>query len=669
VLDKIFSITSKNGDFAGMDPRKTVDDSAFNKDYKVFLGRFKTLAGDLSMTSPAPAKEAERIWLLMITKLQQTEAKYQGLPDIPGTTYKALSSDGYKGLVKEMDPITTALQPYMDKWAKNKKNWSFWSGDPALSVAKSFGDAVCLEKSALGGLFDGLSIPSGSYGMELWGSLSKSYAEHAAKRVGSDTKYYGFVGTGSSREESIFKQVEQPRFAEMIGAKQSFQPEVLWYACAWIGPKPDNKTLDPAETGGGLPGTWGKSTNRDAMVQLAEKKNQERADMPKNSEEFFAAPEIKKGLDKMHFKAKDMAKGSIQSKVTKFLPKHADWGAVKTDLSTQGGAIKDVIDKPASAHDYGAHIVKTQAATAAQKAAETFGNADVAKKKLGGSDAAGYAKKKVTTINNTAEFQQGRDRMRDLIWDKGKGNTVVTALTAGFKEVMKKGGGTHTEFEIVWRSEDRARPDGGKEFDYRTKAGATFTVVMDKADMVASVTSNSLTLKPNSMKGLRGRTHSAGYNRVGEAPKETGIDASHLIADEFGGSGYAEANNLVAASKTFNRKIMRKQERALAEWLNDIGAVQFKLTTNVDWNSLSEEKLMKKMVKVHKEALKGVADKEQALKDQIGAFKEKYKAKLSKNLKRVHDVRYDVIGKTVEGTALGAEKFKTGPDLWLFTEQ
>lgn len=43
------------------------------------------------------------------------------------------------------------------------------------------------------------------------------------------------------------------------------------------------------------------------------------------------------------------------------------------------------------------------------------------------------------------------------------------------------------------------------------------------------------------------------------------MDASHLIADEFGGSGYKEANNLVAASSHFNRVIMRKIEIKIAE--------------------------------------------------------------------------------------------------------
>ena len=41
------------------------------------------------------------------------------------------------------------------------------------------------------------------------------------------------------------------------------------------------------------------------------------------------------------------------------------------------------------------------------------------------------------------------------------------------------------------------------------------------------------------------------------------IDSSHLIADQFGGSGYAASANLISASENYNRIEMRRVEEEI----------------------------------------------------------------------------------------------------------
>ena len=272
ILQQIFSITSASGTFAGIDPRDTLK----SKDAKTFMTRFVNMAAGVGMAGGKA--EAERIWLKVITTLQTTEAKYAKLPTDPKTGYQALSSDGYKRLVAEMDPIIGDLNPYMDQWAKGKSKWAFWSGHPSLKVAKAQSGMTCLEKTALGGLFDGLVIDDARNSMQLWGALSKAYAAHAAKAVSTNVEMYGFVGCDSSRDESIFVQVEQPHFAEMLKAKKQVKPKVVWYSCA-IKAANNIVDFDPNEKGGGIPGTWGKSTSRRKAVEQAEKMNRERQGM------------------------------------------------------------------------------------------------------------------------------------------------------------------------------------------------------------------------------------------------------------------------------------------------------------------------------------------------------------------------------------------------------
>jgi hypothetical protein len=162
----------------------------------------------------------------------------------------------------------------MDKYAKGKKSWGFWSGKPAVEVAKKHAE-ICLEKSALGGLFDNLNI-SGGWDIQMWASLSKAYATHAASHIG-EARYAGFVGMGSSADQSIFNKIEQPQFVGMLSEKQKVDLKIDWYAAAGD-PEKDMKAPDWRFQAGSIDGVYAKG-ERAAMVDKAETENKRRLDL------------------------------------------------------------------------------------------------------------------------------------------------------------------------------------------------------------------------------------------------------------------------------------------------------------------------------------------------------------------------------------------------------
>ena len=143
-----------------------------------------------------------------------------------------------------------------------------------MALAKKAAE-VCLEKSALGGLFDNINI-NGNWDTQMWASLSKAYATHAAAQF-NGAKYTGFVGMGSSADQSIFNKIEQPQFASMLSEKQKIDLKIDWYAAAG---DPKTKMNEPDERfeASGVKGVYAKG-ERAAMVDKAETENKRRLEL------------------------------------------------------------------------------------------------------------------------------------------------------------------------------------------------------------------------------------------------------------------------------------------------------------------------------------------------------------------------------------------------------
>ena len=150
---------------------------------------------------PVDEGAAQKIWLQVVATLQSTDPAYKAAPAAPtAPTRKDLTSDAFQKIMKDFEPITAASRPYMEKWAKGKKSWAFWSARAQWTSQRRTPRSVSRE-SALGGLFDGINI-NGAWDTQLWAALSRAYATEAAKNV-TQKEFRGFVGQGSSAEASI----------------------------------------------------------------------------------------------------------------------------------------------------------------------------------------------------------------------------------------------------------------------------------------------------------------------------------------------------------------------------------------------------------------------------------------------------------------------------------
>ncbi len=135
--------------------------------------------------------------------------------------------------------------------------------------------------------------------------------------------------------------------------------------------------------------------------------------------------------------------------------------------------------------------------------------------------------------------------------------------------------------------------DGPKNFV------ATFSVLDLAQGLVQQSTRGSnLVLSPP---GDRGQTHSFG-ELTADATRVTGPQHSaHLLADQFMGSGYKDALNLVLTSANYNTQVMGGAERAiraviqghLNQFSDDL--ITFDLQVNVTWQDLHDGEVVRKL--------------------------------------------------------------------------
>jgi len=253
----------------------TPEETLNSPEFKDFEQRYVGLCTSLQM--PADAAAAQKLWLDVVRTLQTTNpvfaAKENRIDPDNMKSRADLSKAAVQKIIQQFDPIVAQLTPMMEKFAKGKKIWAFWSGKAASALAKANAEAS-LEKSALGALFDGINI-TGKWDTQMWAALSRAYATHAAKDVEQKT-YRGFVGMGSSNEQSIFNKIEQPQFAKMLDQQVAAAPKVTWYACVFDPTDPNMERPDDKCNVGGMPGVIGTGPDRSSMVQMAESVNTKR---------------------------------------------------------------------------------------------------------------------------------------------------------------------------------------------------------------------------------------------------------------------------------------------------------------------------------------------------------------------------------------------------------
>ncbi|MGK5169208.1 hypothetical protein [Geodermatophilus sp. CPCC 205761] len=129
--------------------------------------------------------------------------------------------------------------------------------------------------------------------------------------------------------------------------------------------------------------------------------------------------------------------------------------------------------------------------------------------------------------------------------------------------------------------------NGVRTMSYDTEAGQRFTVTRDTNAGLA-ITVKGENLRFSSERG-RGVTQDSPAFR-----SNNGFDRSHIIADEFSGSGWTVGGNLVTASAHYNQNVMRVAERLIGtqieDWAEDhqldATKVSFTMTVRVSFGAL-----------------------------------------------------------------------------------
>ena len=319
-----------------------------------------------------------------------------------------------------------------------------------------------------------------------------------------------------------------------------------------------------------------------------------------------------------------------------------EWVAVGQALQSDA-AIKDVRERPLLLeHGFGEAAHSNQAVPAVERAIAELG--DDAPVKTAEDVVSGY---KAQVHAKTSPFGTSAGLLADQFFTVSQKPSVTTTLQNEFKsKLVLVEEEEHKRFRPLNLIETTVG-DKVIAIAYDTEDGSHFDVTFDENEMVRSITGTQLTLK--------GTGEARGYTgESGRKEPDQGLDSSHLIADRFGGSGYATSANLISASATYNRVDMRRIEDAIADWIDDNKIPSFTMQVKVTWGEVAGPKAIAAI-----EAAEDVAPrKRKKLEKDLNAFL----ARNSLNLKRCMSTTYIV---TSTDGAFGPEPWELGPDTHL----
>jgi hypothetical protein len=139
--------------------------------------------------------------------------------------------------MKGLKPFVDHAEMYLEKVIQKTKEgstWAFWSGTGAKeSALKENENRGIVLEGTVGKWFETVSdfkdLTGGTEAMALWGAVSELYAKKAAEYY-SKFKFIGFVGPGSTREQSVFNSIEQPTFVKVLETTTTVPPPPIeWY--------------------------------------------------------------------------------------------------------------------------------------------------------------------------------------------------------------------------------------------------------------------------------------------------------------------------------------------------------------------------------------------------------------------------------------------------------
>ena len=202
---------------------------------------------------------------------------------------------------------------------------------------------------------------------------------------------------------------------------------------------------------------------------------------------------------------------------------------------------------------------------------------------------------------------------------------------------------------------------------YHTVVGQEFTIVTDRSEGL-EVLARGAGLQ--FMTG-RGVTRDSPWFTPGQ-----GLNRAHLIANEFGGSGFAGGENLATTSQHYNQVVMREAERQIGDSIWEYATeldrdpldMTFTLDVRITFGELRDPTILA-MIKKHKDfrARKAGTDLDAEIVKKI------HSREVHKDLKRVISTKYEWVaqlpalpGRRTPKPFKG--KTSIGADLWLLLD-
>lgn len=185
--------------------------------FKIFSARVATVVATLKLPED-PVKLAIELWGLTVDALKDTTKAFEKVDSTQtlvgknkdGTDRmsgrKDLASQAFKDIVPSFDALTARLKGLAAIQGMNATHWGFWSTNAAKELALQHCD-MSLEGGSIGFLFDGLNI-NGGFDMQMWGALSKAYAEAAVNTMEA-RQIECFIGPYLS-DLTVYNLVERP---------------------------------------------------------------------------------------------------------------------------------------------------------------------------------------------------------------------------------------------------------------------------------------------------------------------------------------------------------------------------------------------------------------------------------------------------------------------------
>lgn len=182
-----------------------------------------------------------------------------------------LESPKFQEAMKHFDRVGAELAKLGSAQFAKAKSFGFWSREEGRALAESCSD-LTLETSSVGSLMDGMPTLNGrasGWDPEIWGALSKAYAEAVVKQmVGGKKKIHVCVGADLTAG-NIWDSVESRALKEGLPGIGVTLASVATYLGAAAKSKKDRKTLDLTKNAGGTPGAVYSGPSREDAAKAA----------------------------------------------------------------------------------------------------------------------------------------------------------------------------------------------------------------------------------------------------------------------------------------------------------------------------------------------------------------------------------------------------------------